>query len=243
MSNPRCIALIPARSGSKRAPGKNIRMLSGKPTFAYTIIAAQDSGIFNQIIFSTDSQEYMNLATNFGVRETALRPSEIASDSSPDIDWINHAISNLIDQVDDSDRLFILRPTSPLRSSRTIRLANDAFWNSNNADSLRALQPVTEHPGKMWRIDDNQMAKPYLMQNSFQIPTHSRPTQSLERVFVQNASLEITSVSSVRRSNSIAGNSILAFSMPEYEGFDLNSEIDFLFLEFLISIGKVRLPG
>ena len=243
MSSPRCIALIPARSGSKRAPGKNVRMLGGKPTIAYTILAAQGSGIFNQVIVSTDSEEYMNLATQFGVRETALRPSELASDLSPDIDWVNHALANLIDDVDETDRVFILRPTSPLRSSKTIKLANDAFANSIGADSLRALQQVSEHPGKMWRVDGKNLASPYLNQDGFQIPTHSRATQSLEKLFVQNASLEITSVSSILSSNSIAGNSVLAFSMPEYEGLDVNSEIDFLFLEFLISIGKVRLPG
>ncbi len=243
MSSPRCIALIPARSGSKRAPGKNVRILGGKPTIAYTILAAQGSGIFNQVIVSTDSAEYMHLATQFGVKETALRPSELASDLSPDIDWVNHAITNLIDEVDETDRVFILRPTSPLRSSKTIQLANDAFANSNGTDSLRALQQVSEHPGKMWRVDEKNVASPYLSQDVFRIPTHSQATQSLEKLFVQNASLEITSVSSILNSNSISGNSVLAYFMPGFEGLDVNSEIDFLFLEFLISIGKVRLPG
>jgi len=243
MSSPRCIALIPARSGSKRAPGKNVRMLGGKPIIAHTILAAQGSGIFNQIIVSTDSEEYMNLATQFGVRETALRPAELASDLSPDIDWVNHALSSLIDEVDETDRVFVLRPTSPLRSSKTIKLANDAFAHSIGVDSLRAVQQVSEHPGKMWRVDGKNLASPYLNQDGFQIPTHSRATQSLEKLFVQNASLEITTVSSIFSSNSIAGNSVLAFSMPEYEGLDVNSEMDFLFLEFLISTGKVRLPG
>ena len=243
MSSPRCIALIPARSGSKRAPGKNVRMLGGKPIIAHTILAAQGSGIFNQIIVSTDSEEYMNLATQFGVRETALRPAELASDLSPDIDWVNHALSSLIDEVDETDRVFVLRPTSPLRSSKTIKLANDAFAHSIGVDSLRAVQQVSEHPGKMWRVDGKNLASPYLNQDGFQIPTHSRATQSLEKLFVQNASLEITTVSSIFSSNSIAGNSVLAFSMPEYEGLDVNSEMDFLFLEFLIYTGKVSLPG
>lgn len=242
MLAPRCIALIPARSGSKRAPGKNVRLIGGKPIIAYTILSAKNSGIFNQVIISTDSQEYMNLATQFGVRETSLRPSELASDLSPDIEWVNHAIANLIDEVDETDKLFILRPTSPLRSSKTINLANNAFANSNGVDSLRALQQVSEHPGKMWRVDENDFAKPYLSQDGLQIPTHSQATQSLEKLFVQNASLEITTVSSVLNSNSIAGRSVLAFSMPGFEGLDVNSEIDFLFLEFLISTGKVRLP-
>ncbi len=242
MSNPRSIALIPARSGSKRTPGKNIRLLDGKPTIAYSILAAQSSGIFKQIIVSTDSEEYMNIAMRFGIKPTALRPPNFASDLSPDIDWVNHAIDNLIEDVNDTDKLFILRPTSPLRSAATIQAASQQFENSNQIDSLRALQQVSEHPGKMWRVDENNLARPYLNQGEFLIPTHSRPTQSLEKLFVQNASLEITTVSSVRASNSISGKTVLAFFMPGYEGLDVNSELDFQFLEFLISTGKVRLP-
>jgi CMP-N-acetylneuraminic acid synthetase len=68
------------------------------------------------------------------------------------------------------------------------------------------------------------------------------PTQYLESLFVQNASLEITTVGSVNATNSIAGEKVLAFSMPEFEGLDVNTELDFQFLEFLIETGKVRLP-
>ena len=241
MSTLRNIALIPARSGSKRTPGKNVRLLNGKPLIAYTILAAQEFGFFDEIIVSTDSSHYMDIATQFGVHETHLRPSSLASDSSADIDWVKHAISELIPGPVGSDRLCILRPTSPLRTGKTIGIAFEAFASASWASSLRALQQVSEHPGKMWRVDKNQLASPFIDQENQQIPMHSRPTQSLEPLFVQNASLEITTVASVLETNSIAGKAILAFPMPGYEGLDVNSEIDFQFLEFLISSGKVRL--
>jgi CMP-N,N'-diacetyllegionaminic acid synthase len=243
MKDSRNVALIPARAGSKRAPGKNVRLLNGKPLIAYSILAAQESLIFDEIIVSTDSREYMDLAKQFGIKENRLRPASLASDSSPDIDWVNHAVSELIPHAHETDRLCILRPTSPLRTGKTIRSAIEIFADSPWASSLRALERVTEHPGKMWRVDENNVASPYLNQEGHIIPTHSRPTQSLEPLFVQNASLEITTVSSVKATNSIAGDKVLAFTMPEFEGLDLNSEIDFNFLEFLITSGKVRLSG
>ena len=241
MSLSRNIALIPARSGSKRVRNKNVRLLDGKPLIAYTISAAQESGIFDQIIVSTDSSKYMEIAMQFGVSENQLRPTSLASDLSPDIDWVKHAISHLIREAEEGDRLFILRPTSPLRTGKTIRSAMEVFADSPWASSLRALQHVAEHPGKMWRVDKNQLASPFLSQEGQLIPMHSRPTQSLEPLFIQNASLEITTVASVKKTNSISGNSVLAFSMPEFEGIDVNSNIDFEFLEFLVSSGKVRL--
>jgi CMP-N,N'-diacetyllegionaminic acid synthase len=241
MSYSRNIALIPARSGSKRVPGKNARLLDGKPLIAYTILAAQESAIFDEIIVSTDSPQYMEIAMQFGVKEKQLRPAALASDSSPDIDWVQHTISNLIPEAQETDRLCILRPTSPLRTGKTIRSAIEVFAGSPWASSLRALQHVTEHPGKMWRVDKNQLASPFLSQEGQHIAMHSRPTQSLEPLFVQNASLEITTIASVRKTDSIAGNSVMAFSMPEFEGLDVNSDIDFEFLEYLMSSGKVRL--
>jgi CMP-N-acetylneuraminic acid synthetase len=185
----------------------------------------------------------MDLAKQFGIKENRLRPASLALDSSPDIDWVNHAVSELIPHAHETDRLCILRPTSPLRTGKTIRSAIEIFAGSPWASSLRALERVTEHPGKMWRVDENNVASPYLNQEGHTIPTHSRPTQSLDPLFVQNASLEITTISSLKATNSIAGDKVLAFTMPEFEGLDLNSEIDFNFLEFLISSGKVRLSG
>ena len=242
MSNPRNFALIPARSGSKRAPGKNVRLLAGKPLIAHTILAAKNSSVFEEVLVSTDSDDYMGIATQFGAKKTQLRPAELASDSSPDIDWVKHAILELIPNAQESDRLCILRPTSPLRSGKTIASAIKLFANTPWASSLRALQPVSEHPGKMWRVDESNLANSYLDQAGRQIPTHSVATQSLERLFVQNASLEITTVGSVNDTNSIAGDAVLAFSMPEFEGLDVNTELDFQFLEFLIETRKVRLP-
>jgi CMP-N,N'-diacetyllegionaminic acid synthase len=123
--SPVVVALIPARSGSKRVVDKNIRPLAGHPVMAYTIAAAKQSGIFAAIVVSTDSEQYAEIARKYGAEAPFLRPVEMAGDISPDIDWLEHALNKLRGQGREFDCFSILRPTSPFRSPETIRRA----WN------------------------------------------------------------------------------------------------------------------
>jgi N-acylneuraminate cytidylyltransferase len=93
--SPSIIALIPARSGSKRVADKNIRPLAGHPVIAYTIAAARRSGIFSSVVVSTDSEEYARIARQYGAEVPFLRPAEIAGDESPDIAWIEFTLKGL----------------------------------------------------------------------------------------------------------------------------------------------------
>src|SRR5260370_20687150 len=92
---PALVALIPARAGSKRLPGKNIRRLAGHPLMAYTIGAALASGIFTDVIVSTDSDGYAQVARHYGASVPFRRPAELAGDLSPDIDWGEHPLDQM----------------------------------------------------------------------------------------------------------------------------------------------------
>jgi CMP-N-acetylneuraminic acid synthetase len=95
IKKPSIVALIPARSGSLRVPGKNIRYILGHPLIAYTITAALNSGIFSKVIVSTDSTEYSEIAMYYGAEVPFLRPESISGAYSPDIEFVEHAISEL----------------------------------------------------------------------------------------------------------------------------------------------------
>src|SRR5437868_8018718 len=95
MTAPVAVALIPARSGSKRVPGKNVRRLGAHPVIAYTIAAALDSGIFADVIVSTDDERYADMARHYGAHVPFMRPAAMAGDGSPDIEWIEHALQTL----------------------------------------------------------------------------------------------------------------------------------------------------
>ena len=137
----RQIALIPARSGSKRLPGKNIKLLRGIPLIAYTIQSALDSNLFSEVIVSTDSREISDIAIKWGASVPALRPIEYAGDESPDIEWVLHSVNNMISTPKSLiDCIAILRPTSPLRSADTIVKAFELFQETLD------LMWVLHHP-------------------------------------------------------------------------------------------------
>lgn len=237
----RTIALVPARSGSKRVPGKNVRRLGSHPLLAYSVAAALESAVFDDVLVSTDSDEYAAIARHYGADVPFLRPAELAGDASPDIEWVRDALDHLADDGQVYDAFAILRPTSPFRSADTIRRAVEAFLAAPSADSLRAVEPCTQHPGKMWRISGG-LLHPVLPVQPGGTPWHSQPTQSLPPVWVQNASLEIAWCRCPLEQGSIAGDVMIAFETTFPEGLDVNDERDWLWAEHLLATGVARLP-
>ncbi|WP_293039277.1 MULTISPECIES: acylneuraminate cytidylyltransferase family protein [unclassified Moorena] len=166
---PTVVALIPARAGSKRVPGKNIRRLKGHPLIAYTIAAATQSQVFSAVIVSTDSEEVAEIARYYSAEVPFLRSPEYATDKSPDIEWIDYTLRHLSDLGREFDCFSILRPTSPCRQPQTIQRAWQAFLaQADQVDSLRAVEKCQQHPGKMWVLKGNLM-KPLLEQNTLKL--------------------------------------------------------------------------
>jgi len=239
---PSIVALIPARAGSKRVPDKNIRPLAGHPLIAYTISAALQSRVFSAVIVSTDSQLYGDIAGHYGAEVPHLRPSELAGDLSPDIEWVEYTLRRLQENGRDYDCFSILRPTSPFRLPETIERAWQAFLAGEGADSLRAVEKCKQHPGKMWVVRGNRMA-PLLPLTPSEQPWHSSQYQSLPEVYVQNASLEMAWSRVVFESKTIAGDVLMPFFTKDYEGFDVNSAYDWNLAEHLIDSGQAGLPS
>ena len=236
------LALIPARAGSRRVPDKNIRTLEGHPLLAYTSAAARQSGIFNDVIVSTDSGHYARIADHYGAEVPFLRPAGLAGDLSPDIEWVSHAVETLREAGRCYDCFSILRPTSPFRLPQTIRRAWQAFLAEDGVGSLRAVEPCRQHPGKMWVVRGRRMS-PLMPLTPAERPWHSSQYQSLPPVYVQNASLEIAWCRVLTENNSIAVDVLMPFLTQGHEGFDINSEYDWEYAGKLASSGRARLPG
>jgi N-acylneuraminate cytidylyltransferase len=221
------VALIPARAGSVRVPGKNVRELAGHPLLAYSIAAARESGLFGAIVVSTDSEPIAAIARRYGAEVHGLRPAEMATSTASDIDWVQFEL----DRLDDFDAFSILRPTSPFRRGATITRAWEQFTAVAGADSLRAVRPVREHPGKMWRIEGELMV-PLLEQTPGQVPTHSRQTAALPAIHVQDSSLEIAWTRIVA-DREIAGRRVVPFLTEGAEGFSIDYPDDWELAERL----------
>ena len=234
------IGLIPARSGSKRINNKNIKYLNGHPLIAYTIQSAISSGLFNKIVCVTDCSEIANIASYYGAEVPQLRPHEISGDKSFDIEWVQWILNYLLEAGESYEVFSILRPTSPFRLPSTIQRALKLFSEEAIADSLRAVQKVKEHPGKMWLFDKNRMS-PLLPFKNDEVPWHSSQYTSLPEVYVQNASLEIAWTKVALQSGSIAGSSIIPFVSEGLEGFDINIPEDWILAEHFINSGEGQL--
>jgi N-acylneuraminate cytidylyltransferase len=215
------VALVPARAGSTRVPGKNIAPLAGHPLIAYSIAAARASGLFTTVLVSTDSEEIAAIARRYGAEVPGLRPAEISGATSPDIEWVRLVLDGR-----DEELFSILRPTSPFRTAATIRRAWDALLAVPDADSIRAVRPVKEHPGKMWRIEGDAMV-PLLSQTPGEVPTHSRQLADLPPVFVQDSSLEIA-YTRIVAGGEIAGERVVPFLTEGLEGLSIDYPEDLI---------------
>lgn len=216
------LALIPARSGSKRFPNKNIKLLNGHPLIAFSIVSAIRSEIFDKIVVCTDSREYANIAQTYGAEVPYLRNIDNAGSSSPDIEWVSEAFSFFEEKNLRIDSFSILRPTNPCRSVDSIIKAHNILMSSN-ADSVRAVSLCTEHPGKMWVLnDDKSSMNPLLPFTLNNVPWHSNQYAALPPIYVQNASLEFARGYCIRDLSSISGNSISPYLTPPQEDVDIN---------------------
>jgi CMP-N,N'-diacetyllegionaminic acid synthase len=222
-------------------PGKNVRELGGHPLLAYSIAAARLAGVFDATVVSTDSEEIAAVAERYGAEVPGLRPVEMATSTSPDIEWVRYAIASLAADGRRFDAFSILRPTSPFRGPTTIRRAFEQLVSlGEEADSIRAVRPCREHPGKMWVID-GELMRPLLDQPDG-VPYHSRQFQSLPPVYVQDSSLEIAWMRALDAHDSIAGERVAPFLTEAAEGFSIDYPDDWRLAEEMVASGAAELP-
>lgn len=217
------VALIPARAGSTRCPGKNTRLLGGQPVITWTIAAAQHSGLFDRILVCSDDPICLDLARAQGVESRHRHP--VCGDQ-PDIDWVRPILADV-----ECSAFAILRPTSPFRTADTLRRAMQQFLRSD-VHSVRAVELARQHPGKMWWwTGGGAMITPVCAGPDPALPYHSRPTQALPAVYVQNSSLEIAWRYVVTNLGTISGTKVMPFFTQGHEGFTIDTEADWAHAE------------
>jgi N-acylneuraminate cytidylyltransferase len=235
---PSAVALIPARSGSERVRDKNVRPLAGHPLVAYAIAAARDAGVFDRIVCSTDSGKIAQVAQRYGAETPFLRPKEIATATSPDIEWIKHAL----EQLDEHYDLFaIVRATNPFRGADVLRRGLAQLLATPEADSIRAVELVKQHPGKMWVLEGRTM-RPLLDQTHLEVAWHAGQYQALPEIYVQNSALEIAWTRVVSQTGTREGRVVAPFLTDVYEGFNIDDEDDWDRARRLLDAGEAELP-
>ena len=239
--DPVAVAFVPARSGSERVPRKNIRPLAGHPLLAYAIETALQSGVFARLIVSTDSDEVAEIARWYGAEVPFLRPAEFATATSPDIEWLTFTLERLGERYD----LFaIVRATNPFRGPDAVRRGLDQLLATPEADSLRAVERVKQHPGKMWLpAEDGRTMSPLLDQSHLDVAWHAGQYQALPAVYSQNSALEIAWTRVVSETGTREGRVVAPFFTENHEGFNVDDEEDWERAELLLGSGAASVPA
>jgi CMP-N,N'-diacetyllegionaminic acid synthase len=235
---PSVVALIPARSGSERVRDKNIRPLAGHPLLAYAVASARRSEIFDRVVCSTDSGKIAEVAQRYGADVPFLRPAALATATSPDIEWIRHAL----DQLEEHYDLFaIVRATNPFRGPDVLRRGFEQLLETPEADSIRAVELVKQHPGKMWVLEGKTM-RPLLEQSQLDVAWHAGQYQALPPIYVQNSALEIAWTRVVSQTGTREGRVVAPFLTQGHEGFNIDDEEDWERARRLLDAGEAALP-
>lgn len=224
---PTCLAVIPARGGSKGLPGKNIRPLNGKPLILYSIEAALESGIVTQVVVSTDDEAIADVARHAGAEVPFLRPAELATDEAKSIDVLRHAVQYYEENGQQYDYILLLQPTSPLRTATDIREAMKQFIYCG-ADSLQSVASARTHPYLLRQRSDAGQLSPYLEAES-----HAR-RQDLTELYELNGAIYLMKRGLLMEQGKIVGASNQGFIMPAERSVDIDTLWDFRLAEWIL---------
>jgi len=223
------IAIIPARGGSKGLPGKNIRLLNGKPLIAYTIEAALKSKNISRVIVTTDSNEIADIAKQFGAEVPFLRPSFLAEDNSTAIDVYLHAFRFVKEKYSLKENKFVvLLPTTPLRDSEDIDSAMELFYKEK-CDTLISVKEAEIPPG--WYLIKNIKNRLENADLDGNLTMSNRQCSS--KYYVPNGAIYILDYEILEEKRTYYTKNTIPYVMSAEKSVDIDNILDFEFAEFL----------
>jgi len=226
------LGVIPARGGSKRFPGKNIKDLLGKPLIAYTIEAALGSTKIDRLIVSTDDEKTALISEEYGAEVPFIRPKELSEDYTPDLPVFLHALEKLneIDQYN-PDIVVNLRPTSPFKTSTIVDNVINSFTDEK-VDIVRTmtLSEGVHHPYWMYKLSNNGIASPLIKEINI---NEYYQSQLLPPVYRINGVVDAYKAQKIYEGD-ILGGRITGLVISDRESMDIDTYHDFKICELTL---------
>ena len=225
----RILALIAARGGSQRLPGKNIRMLGGRPLIIWSVEIAKKTPEICDVLVSTDDSSIADVAIRAGALVPWLRPAEMATSTASSIDVALHALNWYEAENGSVDGILLLQPTSPFRSELTMKRGIRLFEESE-CQTVLGVSLVDEHPMWMLKQSGGYMV-PFIDEKGL-----ATQSQDLAPLYVVNGSFYLTSPSSLRSFRSFAGDKVLPLLIEsKKEALDIDTEWDWSIAEMILA--------
>ena len=213
------IAIIPARGGSKRLPGKNFKVFGKHPLLAHSILyALQFPEIINTVVVSTDDDDLAAIAKSYGA-EISMRPVNLASDNEPVITALQHTLQN---HNESFDNVFLLQPTNPLRPPDLLSRAYKSYLESD-VESLISVSLLNEKFGE-------------IVGKSFQPGNYAmgQRSQDLKPLYKENGLLYITKSEAILKGEILTSDNYALVTNSPFDNVDIDTESDFIFAETLL---------
>ena len=221
------IAIIPARSGSKGVRDKNIRNLNGKPLMAYTIAASLESGVFDEVFVSTDSEKYAEIAKEYGANVPFLRSKTSATDTASSWDVVDEVLDEYNKIGKQFDTFCLLQPTSPLRTSFDIKAAYKLF---REKASIAVVSVCEAEHSPLWcgHLPENQEFIDFVEPNSIV------QRQAGKKFYRLNGAIYIVDINRFSNERFLYQKGSFAYIMPQTRSIDIDTEIDFMLAELIM---------
>ena len=223
------IAIIPARSGSKRLINKNKRLINGKPLISWTIESALSSKLLDEIFVSTDSNRIKNISIKYGLKIPFMRPSIYAKDNSPTYQAIIHTLNKFNSLGKKFDYLVLLEPTSPLRKKNDIDRAIKKIIDNNWAKALISLGKIhLEHPKNIKKINLMNLTSKYINFNKF------------EDAYFPYGVIYISKVSSYYQNKTFYTNKTIPYIIDRWQNYEIDDFLDFKIVESIMKMKRIK---
>ena len=222
------IAIIPARSGSKGLKDKNIKLLNGKPLMAYTIEAALKSKQFDDVMVSTDSEKYAEIANSFGAKVPFLRSAETSTDKASSWDTVAEVLGRYAENGQTFETLCLLQPTSPFRTAEDIKKAYKLYNSKANFAVISVCE--AEH-SPLWcgHLPESGEFLNFINQDAM------KQRQAGGKFYRLNGAIYIVNCEKFKTDRYFYQSGSFAYIMPQERSIDIDTALDFMMAEFLIN--------
>jgi len=223
MTEPKVLAVIPARGGSKRLPRKNIKTINGIPLIAYTIEAAKNAKLLTDFLVTTEDAEILKVAKEYGAPTPFIRPESLSGDEIRNIETVNHALMFMEEKRGfQYDIVVLLQPTSPIRSSDHIDQAVRMLWNSKLPSLASVKGPYQKRDPILKRINSDGELVSY---------SSDPALDQREPFYIYNAALYAVKRDYFVRENKLISDIQVPLVMDKYHSTDVDDLADSLVAE------------
>jgi len=232
---PNILAIIPARGGSKGIPGKNIKLLGGKPLLEYTVDAARESSLLTRVILSSDDEAIIKWAKSIGLEVPFVRPAHLATDRSGSLEVVQQALTFLEENGNRFDAVCLLQPTTPFREKGSIDAAIQKFLDGGY-DSLVSVREVPAEFNPHWVFEADESGCLHIATGDKQL---IKRRQELPKAYFRDGSIYITKTEVILKQESLYGDRIGYITSEEKWYVNLDTREDWELAEQLVKKGKV----